>query len=175
MADAMFTAIAAFFCFLLAPTNLMSYDTDDTLMRQRPRSQDWAARRSRFAHCRCCLGVAGPSAAQSHFTGSPAAATGKFPRHRRAGGRVYSRLPSCRARPRRCSARSFWRRWRSVARLPACGTFVGASILARALMKRLRLWREATARRRSPNLPILMTRSRLDRAQPFYRRVPGCS
>jgi hypothetical protein len=68
-------------------------------------------------------------------------ASGSIPRSPDARGDAsIAAFPSCRTRPRRYSARSSWRRCRSVARSSACGTFVTVSILARALTKRLSFW-----------------------------------
>ena len=154
----------------------MSYDIQQFYNGAAAAVADWVARHSRFACCRCCLRHRGPvGCSVSLYAISGASRRAKFPGHRRAG-KVASiaASPSCRTRPRRYSARSSWQRCRSVARSSACGTFVAVSILARALMKRLRLWREATAQRRLPNLPILMSRSPLDRAQPLSGAMPGC-
>ncbi len=148
----------------------------NSIMGQPRQWQDWVARRSRFACCRCCLRHRGPVGfSVSLYAISGASRRAKFPGHRRAGSVASIAVsPSCRTRPRRFSARSSWQRCRSVPKSSACGTFVTVSIWARALTKRLRLWREATTRRRLPNLPILMTRSRHDRARLFCGRVPGC-
>ena len=149
----------------------------NSTMRQQRRSQGRAAPRSRFCCCHSCLRRRGPVGfSVSLYAISGASRQAKFPGHRRAG-RVASiaASPSCRTRPRRFSARSSWQRCRSVARSSACGSFVAASIWAQVLITRLRLWQEATAQRRLPNLLILMTRSRHDRARLFCGRVPGCS
>ena len=105
----MFTAIAAFFCFLLAPTNRneLRYCAN-SIMRQRRRSQDWVARRCRFACCRPCLRHRGPVGFSVSLYGiSGVSRPAKFPGHRRAG-RIASiaASPSCRTRRRRYSAHS---------------------------------------------------------------------
>jgi uncharacterized membrane protein YccC len=56
----MFTAIAAFFCFLLAPTNQMSYDTVQFYNASAAAVAGLVARHSRIACCRCCLQHHGP-------------------------------------------------------------------------------------------------------------------
>jgi uncharacterized membrane protein YccC len=58
----MFTAMTAFFSFLLAPTNLMSYDLSSSTTGRWRSSQAWASRRFRFGCCRRCRPPSGRAA-----------------------------------------------------------------------------------------------------------------
>ena len=74
----MFTAIAAFFCFLLAPTNQMSYNTPQFYNAAAAAVAGLGSAALSYRLLRpVASGIAGPSAAPSHFTGSPATCDGQ--------------------------------------------------------------------------------------------------
>jgi uncharacterized membrane protein YccC len=76
----MFTAIAAFFCFLLAPTNQMSYDTVQFYNAAAAAVAGLGSAALVSPAAAVASGIAGSSAPQSHFTGSPAPRDGQdFP------------------------------------------------------------------------------------------------
>ena len=75
----MFTAMAAFFCILLAPTNQMSTTPSNSTTRHWRPSQDWAPRRCHFACCRRFRRHSGPPASGSFASGSAASGDGLDP------------------------------------------------------------------------------------------------
>jgi hypothetical protein len=108
----MFTAIAAFFCFLLAPTNQMSFDTQQFYNAALATVAGVGAAALSFACCRRFRRHSGPAG----FWLLRVGICGVWPRARSPGRRMLGRdaslaaSPYCRMRPSRCSAQSLWRR-----------------------------------------------------------------
>ena len=109
----MFTAMAAFFCFLLAPTNPMSYDTQQFYNAALATVIGLGAAALSFR----LLPPLSPAFRTRRLlaltlSGSVASGHGLDPPDRRMLGRDASLAasPYCRTRPSRCSAHSSWRR-----------------------------------------------------------------
>jgi uncharacterized membrane protein YdfJ with MMPL/SSD domain len=108
----MFTAVAAFFCFLLAPTNQMSYDTQqfhNGALAAVAGVGAAALSLRLLPPCHRCCGPAG-------FWLLRFGICGVWSRARSHGRPMVGRNASmaasayCRTRPSRYSAQSFWRR-----------------------------------------------------------------
>ena len=150
----MFIAIAAFFCFLLAPTNQMSYDTQQFYNAAAATvAGSSSAALSCSGCCRCCLRRRAPGRLLN-FTlrDLRRLATGKIPQASEGWeGRVYSRLsvlPDSAAPLQRSQLLAALSVGCEIIRLR---TPVIALIWAQVLMTRSGLWREATPKRRLSN------------------------
>ena len=109
----MFTAMTAFFCFLLAPTNQMIYDTQQFYNAALATVAGLeASRRCHFACCHRFRRHSGPAGFWLLRVGISGVWPGARPPGRRMLGRGASSAasPYCRTRPSRCGAHSLWRR-----------------------------------------------------------------